>query len=61
MQCAEYDTYVTRKDRRIMNFNVIVGKSTPRYQIWETPKQCRSRRTKNKTGRLSILPYTRGP
>ncbi len=30
MHCAVYDTYVTRKDGRIMNFNVIVGKFTPR-------------------------------
>lgn len=30
MQCAVYDTYVTRKAGRTMNFNVIVGKSTPR-------------------------------
>jgi len=33
MHCAVYDTYVTRKDGRIMNFNVIVGKSTPTSKL----------------------------
>ena len=29
MQCAVYDTYVTKKDGKIMHFDVIVEDSTP--------------------------------
>ncbi|MFZ0356510.1 MAG: DUF2024 family protein, partial [Nitrososphaeraceae archaeon] len=29
MECAVYDTYVTRKDGKIMHFDVIVESSTP--------------------------------
>ena len=29
MECAVYDTYVTKKDGRIMHFDVIVESNTP--------------------------------
>ena len=29
MECAVYDTYVTKKDGRIMHFDVIVEANTP--------------------------------
>ena len=29
MECAVYDTYVTKKDGKIMHFDVIVEASTP--------------------------------
>ena len=29
MECAVYDTYITKKDGRIMHFDVVVDASTP--------------------------------
>ena len=29
MECAVYDTYVTKKDGRIMHFDVVVDANTP--------------------------------
>jgi Domain of unknown function (DUF2024) len=35
MECAVYDTYVTKKDGRIMHFDVIVEASTPHEKAIE--------------------------
>jgi len=35
MECAVYDTYVTKKDGRIMHFDVIVDASTPHEKAIE--------------------------
>ena len=39
MQCAVYDTYVMKKDGRIMHFDVIVEKSTPHDKAIEFGKE----------------------
>ena len=39
MECAVYDTYVTRKDGRIMHFDVIVEASTPHEKAIEYGKE----------------------
>jgi hypothetical protein len=38
MECAVYDTYVTKKDGRIMHFDVIVESSTPHDKAIEYGK-----------------------
>ena len=38
MECAVYDTYVTKKDGRIMHFDVIVESSTPQDKAIEYGK-----------------------
>jgi hypothetical protein len=35
MQCAVYDTYVTKKDGSLMHFDVIVESSTPHEKAIE--------------------------
>jgi hypothetical protein len=35
MECAVYDTYVTKKDGKIMHFDVIVEASTPHEKAIE--------------------------
>ncbi|MGI0036982.1 MAG: DUF2024 family protein [Nitrososphaera sp.] len=39
MECAVYDTYVTKKDGRIMHFDVIVEASTEHGKAIEYGKQ----------------------
>ena len=39
MECAVYDTYVTKKDGRIMHFDVIVDASTPHEKAIEFGKE----------------------
>ncbi|MCJ7637555.1 MAG: DUF2024 family protein [Nitrososphaeraceae archaeon] len=39
MQCAVYDTYVTKKDGKIMHFDVIVEASTPQEKAIEYGKE----------------------
>ena len=39
MECAVYDTYVTKKDGRIMHFDVIVEASTPHEKAIEFGKE----------------------
>jgi Domain of unknown function (DUF2024) len=39
MECAVYDTYVTKKDGRIMHFDVIVEASTPHEKAIEYGQQ----------------------
>ncbi|MGN6346512.1 MAG: DUF2024 family protein [Candidatus Nitrosocosmicus sp.] len=39
MECAVYDTYVTKKDGRIMHFDVIVEASTPHEKAIEYGKE----------------------
>jgi len=39
MECAVYDTYVTKKDGRIMHFDVIVEASTEHDKAIEFGKQ----------------------
>jgi len=39
MQCAVYDTYITKKDGRIMHFDVIVESSTPYDKAIEYGKE----------------------
>jgi len=39
MECAVYDTYVTKKDGKIMHFDVIVEASTPHEKAIEYGKQ----------------------
>ena len=39
MECAVYDTYVTKKDGRIMHFDVIVDASTPHEKAIEYGKE----------------------
>ena len=39
MQCAVYDTYVTKKDGSLMHFDVIVESSTPHEKAIEYGKQ----------------------
>jgi hypothetical protein len=38
MECAVYDTYITKKDGRIMHFDVIVEASTPHEKAIEFGK-----------------------
>jgi len=38
MECAVYDTYVTKKDGKIMHFDVIVESSTPHEKAIEFGK-----------------------
>lgn len=39
MECAVYDTYVTKKDGKIMHFDVIVESSTPHEKAIEYGKE----------------------
>ena len=39
MECAVYDTYVTKKDGRIMHFDVIVEANTPHEKAIEYGKE----------------------
>lgn len=39
MECAVYDTYVTKKDGRIMHFDVIVEANTPHDKAIEYGKE----------------------
>jgi hypothetical protein len=39
MECAVYDTYVTKKDGRIMHFDVIVEATTPHEKAIEYGKE----------------------
>jgi cytochrome c5 len=39
MQCAVYDTYVTKKDGRLMHFDVIVESSTPHEKAVQYGKE----------------------
>jgi hypothetical protein len=39
MECAVYDTYVTKKDGRIMHFDVIVEANTPHEKAIEFGKE----------------------
>lgn len=39
MQCAVYDTYVTKKDNRVMHFDVIVQADTPQEKAIEYGKK----------------------
>ena len=39
MECAVYDTYVTKKDGRIMHFDVIVEANTPHEKVIEYGKE----------------------
>jgi hypothetical protein len=39
MECAVYDTYVTKKDGKIMHFDVIVEASTPHEKAIEYGKE----------------------
>ena len=39
MECAVYDTYVTKKDGRIMHFDVIVEAKTPHEKAIEYGKE----------------------
>jgi hypothetical protein len=39
MQCAVYDTYVTKKDNRVMHFDVIVKSDTPQEKAIEFGKK----------------------
>ena len=39
MECAVYDTYVTKKDGKIMHFDVIVESSTPHEKAIEFGKE----------------------
>ncbi len=39
MQCAVYDTYVTKKDKRVMHFDVIVQADTPQEKAIEYGKK----------------------
>lgn len=63
MECAVYDTYVTKKDGRIMHFDVIVESSTPHEKAIEYGKEFLNGvgegGIENDTGRMPILPYTR--
>jgi hypothetical protein len=38
MECAVYDTYVTKKDDRIMHFDVVVDANTPHERVIEYAK-----------------------
>jgi Domain of unknown function (DUF2024) len=62
MECAVYDTYVTKKDGRIMHFDVVVDANTPHEKAIQYGKQylfhSRRRRTKNDTRRMSVLSHT---
>jgi hypothetical protein len=39
MECAVYDTYVTKKDGRTMHFDVVVEASTPHEKAIEYGKE----------------------
>ena len=39
MQCAVYDTYVTKKDNRVMHFDIIVRADTPEEKAIEYGKK----------------------
>jgi hypothetical protein len=39
MECAVYDTYVTKKDGRIMHFDVIVEANTPHEKAIDYGKE----------------------
>lgn len=39
MQCAVYDTYVTKKDGSLMHFDVIVESSTPHEKAVQYGKE----------------------
>jgi hypothetical protein len=39
MECAVYDTYVTKKDGKIIHFDVIVESSTPHEKAIEYGKE----------------------
>ena len=39
MECAVYDTYVTKNDGKIMHFDVVVEASTPHEKAIEYGKQ----------------------
>jgi len=39
MECAVYDTYVTKKDGRVMHFDVIVDHKTPHEKAIEFGKE----------------------
>ncbi len=39
MECAVYDTYVTKKDGRIMHFDVVVDASTPHERAIDYGKE----------------------
>src|SRR5918998_541915 len=39
MECAVYDTYVTKKDGKIMHFDVVVDASTPHEKAIEYGKE----------------------
>ncbi len=39
MECAVYDTYITKKDGRIMHFDVIVEANTPHEKAIEYGKE----------------------
>ena len=39
MQCAVYDTYVTKKDTRVMHFDIIVRADTPEEKAIEYGKK----------------------
>ena len=39
MECAVYDTYVTKKDGKIMHFDVIVEASTPQEKAIDYGKE----------------------
>ena len=65
MDCAVYDTYVEKKDGKVMHFDVIVEKSTPHDRAIEYGKsyleKCRPRRPKHDPGRMPILSYSKAP
>ena len=51
MECAVYDTYVTKKDGRIMHFDVIVEASTPHEKAIEYATRAKSS--------LDVFPHSR--
>ena len=63
MDCAVYDTYVEKKDGKVMHFDVIVEKDTPHDRAIEYGKslfgKCRPRRPKHDPGRMPILSYSK--
>ena len=63
MECAVYDTYVTKKDGKTMHFDVIVESSTPHEKAIEYGKEylkgLGSRRPNNDARGMPILSCSR--
>ena len=62
MDCAVYDTYVQKKDGKIMHFDVVVADDTPQKKAIEYGKQylqsAGQEGQKDDSGRMSVLPYS---